>query len=202
MKKTDIALLFVVLSYLWLVATVVIGAQFYPGYSHISHFMSVLGATGAPHGSAVNFWGFLAVELLLLSSFIICFTDLMQSRAERVALVVFAGYPLFIGLAAFFPCDFECRMDDPSQSQLIHSAAGLFAYFWAVVGLCLLARAQKGQSYWFVPGLILFALFLSLTLETALSGLLQRVLETGAYLWFVLILLQKRQRVGGALASR
>ncbi|SFT73565.1 Protein of unknown function [Pseudovibrio denitrificans] len=202
MRKADIALLFVAMSYLWLVATVAIGAQFYPGYSHISHFMSVLGATGAPHGPTVNFWGFLAVELLLLPSFIICFIDLMRSRAERVALVVFAGYPLFIGLAALFPCDFECRMADPSQSQLIHSAAGLFAYFCAVVGLCLLARAQEGWSYWFVPGLVLFALFLSLMLETSLSGLLQRVLETGAYLWFVLILLQKRQKVGSVLASR
>ncbi|MFS8183309.1 DUF998 domain-containing protein [Pseudovibrio denitrificans] len=202
MRKVDIALVFVAMSYLWLVATVTIGAQLYPGYSHISHFMSVLGATGAPHGPTVNFWGFLAVELLLLPSFIICFIDLMRSRAERVALVVFSGYPFFIGLAAFFPCDFECRMADPSQSQLIHSAAGLFAYFCAVVGLCLLARAQEGRSYWFVPGLVLFALFLSLMLETALSGLLQRGLETGAYLWFVLILLQKRQKVGSVLASR
>ncbi len=193
MRQVDIAILLVGVSYIWLVATVVIGGQYYADYSHISQFMSVLGATGAPFGPAVNYWGFAVVELLLVPCLVICFFHLMRSRAERVGLVIFAGYPLLIAVAAFFPCDFECSMDDPTRNQLIHTAVGFLAYFCAVVGLCLLSQARHGRPYWVVPGLILLVMLMSMSLETAVSGLLQRALETGVYLWFAWILVRKRQ---------
>ncbi|GHB29047.1 hypothetical protein GCM10007094_17170 [Pseudovibrio japonicus] len=193
MRHVDIAISLVVVSYIWLAATVVIGGQFYPDYNHISQFMSALGATGAPFGPTVNYWGFAVVELLLLPCLVICFARLMRSRAERIGLSIFAGYPLLISVAAFFPCDFECSMDDPTRSQLIHTAAGFLAYFCAVVGLCLLSHAQAERPYWVVPGLILLALLMSMSVETAVNGFLQRALETGVYLWFVWILVRKRQ---------
>ncbi|KZK88057.1 hypothetical protein PsAD13_00002 [Pseudovibrio sp. Ad13] len=192
MRHVDIAISLVVVSYLWLAATVVIGGQFYPDYDHISQFMSALGATGAPFGPAVNYWGFAVVELLLLPCLVICFAYLMRNRAERVGLMIFAGYPLLIAVAAFFPCDFECSMDDPTHSQLLHTAAGFLAYFCAVVGLCLLSHAKAERSFWVAPGLILLVMLFSLSKETAFSGLMQRALETGIYLWFFVILMRKR----------
>jgi hypothetical protein len=192
MSKTGFAISFLALSYLWLVAAVAIGGATYPDYSHSSQFMSELGATGAPFGVAVNLWGFAMVELLLLPCLVICFSHLMRCRAERFGLVIFAGYPILIAVAAFFPCDFECSAADPTQSQLIHMAASFFAYFCAVVGLSILSGAVYERPFWILPCLILMAMLFSLSIETAFSGLMQRALETGIYLWFFVILMRKR----------
>lgn len=192
MSKTGIAISFAALSYLWLVATVAIGGANYPDYNHSSQFMSELGAAGAPFGAAVNLWGFAMVELLLLPCLVICFSHLMRRRSERFGLMIFVGYPLLIVVAAFFPCDFECSAANPTQSQLIHMAAGFLAYFSAVVGLSILSAATYDRLYWITPCLILIVMLFSLSIETAFSGLLQRGLETGIYLWFFVILVRKR----------
>ncbi|KZL16570.1 hypothetical protein PsAD2_03444 [Pseudovibrio axinellae] len=192
MSKTGIAISFAALSYLWLVAAVAIGGATYPDYSHSSQFMSELGAIGAPFGAAVNLWGFAMAELLLLPCLVICFFHLMRRRAECFGLLVFAGYPILIAVAAFFPCDFECSTADPTQSQLIHMAAGFLAYFCAVVGLSILSGAVYERPFWIVPCLILMAMLFNLSIETTFNGLMQRVLETGIYLWFFVILMGKR----------
>jgi hypothetical membrane protein len=45
------------ISYLWLVVTILIAGLFYPDYSHVSQYMSELGATGAPNAWLVNYFG-------------------------------------------------------------------------------------------------------------------------------------------------
>ncbi|WP_310621866.1 DUF998 domain-containing protein [Flexibacterium corallicola] len=199
MKKSDLAVLFAALSYIWLFTTVFLGGAFYPNYSHTSQFMSVLGANGAPFGQEVNLWGFAVVELLLLPSLVLCFVYLMRTTQERLGLVIFAGYPLLLIVAAFFPCDFECKPDDPTRTQLIHMSAGFLSYLCAIVGLSFLSWTRSERPYWGLLSLVLVVMLLNLSPDNALAGLTQRALETGIYLWFMGLILSRRQQEGRAM---
>lgn len=133
-----------VVGYGLLLVLIVAGGAAWPGYSHVSQFISELGATGAPQARLVNLGGFLPVGVLL-TLFAVLSAFLAPRSGPRVAgfllLALFAvGY---LG-AAFFPCDVGCRPATPSFSQMMHNLAGLAGYLGAPIGLILLGVAARG----------------------------------------------------------
>jgi hypothetical protein len=178
---------------LWLLATVLIGGAAFPGYDHASQYISELGATGAPHGQTVSWLGFLPVGV-----FVSAFALFAWRAAPRsaIASLGFIGAFLFaIGYvgAAFFPCDFGCRPDTPSFSQIVHEVLGLAGYLFAPLTLLLLAIAARSwpSAGWLaILGFIaapaaLVGLGGLLDSESPLLGLFQRVLETSVTGWIV-----------------
>jgi hypothetical membrane protein len=132
-----------VLGALWLLAMVVIGGGAYGGYDHLSQYISELGATGAPHGREVSWFGFLPVGLLTTA---FAFFAWRAAPRSTLSTLGFAGVALFaVGYvgAAVFPCDFECRPETPSFSQLMHELLGLLGYLLSPVTMLLLALASR-----------------------------------------------------------
>lgn len=189
---SQLALLTGVLGALWVLALTLIGGAAFPGYDHGAQFISELGATGAPHGWAVSWFGFLPAGL-----FVSAFSLFGWLAAPRSALSTlgFVGVFLFaagyIG-AAFFPCDFGCRAENPSSSQVMHELIGLAGYLLAPVSLLLLGLAART---W--PGAGALAIFGYLSAAAALGGLVmldpnfafvgvaQRLLEASVLGWIV-----------------
>lgn len=179
-------------SYVWLAVTVLWGGLIYPEYSHISQFMSELGATGATHGNLTNYLGFLGAELLLLGALGLALKRLPRAPVDRVGFGFLVAYPVLISVAAIFPCDFECQPADPTLKHLVHMTSGLSAYLCAMIGLVMLSYQQgqgipsrrlKAASLFFFPLIIL--LLFNITPDNHLVGAVQRTTETLIYIWLI-----------------
>lgn len=181
-----------VLGALWLLVMVIAGGAAFPGYDHTAQYISELGANGAPHGQVVSWAGFLPVGLLICA--FAMFGGLAAPRS-LLAVLGFVGVFLFaIGYAgsAFFPCDYGCRPEEPTLSQMLHYMVGLPGYFLAPVTLLLL-----GLAAWAWPGARLLSVFGFVCAAGALTGLVmlspdsptvglaQRVLEASMLIWVV-----------------
>lgn len=181
-----------VIGYGLLLIMTVAGGAAWPGYSHVSQFISELGATGAPHGRLVSLGGFLPVGI-----FITLFAVLAAFVSPRGGLR-FAGFALLVLFAlgyvaaAFYPCDFGCRSVTPSASQMLHNLAGLGGYLGAPIGLILLGVSARGwpvgkllSPLAFICAAVSFVAFVVMLGEPPIGGLVQRVLEGAVAVWML-----------------
>lgn len=184
---------------------VIVAGVLTPGYSHVSQFISELGATGAPQEGLVRFAGFLPAGLLLLAFCVLGLCVLPRSPALVAGLLGLAVYAMGYLVAAGFPCDLGCHSAEPSTSQLIHNAGGLVGYLLAPIFLFALSRAARAWSNAFVlvvagyiaSGAALIGL-LTLSPSSAVVGLSQRLLEVAVLGWVALCgLYVARQSPGG-----
>ena len=170
----------------------VLGGAAFPNYSHLSQFISELGAREAPHGKLISFAGFLPAGLLLCAFAFFASRVLPRSPVTRWGLVGIALFALGYGVSAFFPCDPGCRPAEPSLSQVIHTFVGGVGYFAGGVALILLgtqARGWPGARHLSVLGVsgggVSLVALLFLSPEFQYVGLAQRVLELCMLLWVV-----------------
>jgi len=196
MSDTRLMIWLAIASYCWLAGAVLIAGSIYPNYSHLSQFMSELGASGSPIGPYMNLLGFAITEILLLLSLAIAWKRLPKSPATMIGFGLLLAYPILIGIAALSPCDFECRPKDPTLSHTIHIITGLLAYLTAVLGLAILTwqQAERNNSallkrVTFLLTPILLIMLMSLTPDNPIVGAVQRFAETIIYGWLILWLL-------------
>lgn len=170
----------------------VIGGAFYPGFSHVSQFISELGATDAPHARLVNYGGFLPAGLLFVAFCWFAWRALPRAPASSVGFFGLALFGIGYVAATFFPCEPGCRSVNPSLAQTLHNLLGLAGYFTAPLSLLLLGRAARRwpAGHHLAPlgfvgaGLALGGLLL-LSPEFGYAGLAQRVLEGSVLTWVV-----------------
>lgn len=179
-------------AFLVVASVVVVGGALTPGYSHVSQYISELGARGAPLEGVVRFAGFLPAGLLLLGFCVLAYRALPRSRGATFGLVGLAVYAAGYLAAAVFPCDPGCRPAEPSLAQAIHNAAGLLGYLLAPPSLWTLARAARGWPAAgglgiagnLAAGCALVGL-LTLSPTSATVGLSQRLIEAAVLAWAV-----------------
>lgn len=195
MKGTQVgrlAMTCALLGAVWLFAMVVIGGLTFPGYDHVSQYISELGANGAPFGFEVSWYGFLPVGV-----FVIAFAVFAWLATPRSVLgtLGFAGIVLFaVGYvgAAFFRCDYGCRPEDPSPAQALHLLFGLAGYLFAPLTLLLLALAARQWPNGggvalagFIAAPAALIAFVTMAPDSPLVGVSQRVLEASVMGWIV-----------------
>jgi len=172
--------------------TVVVAGALTPGYSHVSQYISELGARGAPQEWGVRLAGFLPAGILLLAFCSFAYAALPRSSGTTLALVGLALYAAGYLVAAAYPCDLGCRPDKPTASQLIHNAGGLLGYLLAPAFLLTLARAARtwpGAGHLAVAGYAAAGLalvgLLTLSPTSSTAGLSPRLLEFAVLGWAV-----------------
>jgi hypothetical protein len=172
---------------------VVVAGALTPGYSHVSQFISELGARGAPYEWPVRVLGFLPAGVLLLAFCWLANRSLPRSTLATLALLGLALYAAGYLVAAAFPCDPGCRPDRPSVSQSVHNAAGVLGYVFAPASLLALGRTARrwpnaGWLSVFAYAAAGFALLGLLTLSpgSPAAGLSQRLLEIAVLGWVAL----------------
>ncbi len=163
--------------------TIVWAGAVYPGYSHVSQYISELGATGAVTGPAVSWWGFVPSGLLVGAG---CLIGAWLSRRSGLAIAVWLGlgwYGLTLAAAGVYPCEFECARADASFNALMHDLFGGTGYLTGIVALPLaaLAARREGRKGLAVMALVCTVLavagFAGVIAEVQPGGVIQRILE-------------------------
>jgi hypothetical membrane protein len=131
-----------ILSLLILAAAAVAGGLAYPGYDHLTQYISELGATGAPTSQGVSL-AFMVSGGLLAVFWLLCAGLFPRSLLSILGFGLSAlnGVGLFLG--GVFQCDFECAATDPSATALLHEVFGGLGYLCGIVGVFLVGIAAR-----------------------------------------------------------
>ena len=181
-----------ILGSLAVVLLTVIGGANFPNYSHASQFISELGANGAPNGRIISLGGFLPAGILIIVFAFFAWRSLPRSGGTTLGLFGMVLFALGYLIAAFFPCEGDCRSAEPTLSQAIHNLFGLAGYMVAPLSLFVLgwqarrwARATHLAVLGFTgAGLALLGL-LFLSPDFKYVGVAQRTLEGSVLLWIM-----------------
>ena len=180
------------ISLLWFSSTLVLAGYFYPGYSHVQQFISVLGATGAPYAGYVNYLGFLPTQILLLAYFAICYVHIPHTRLNRLALLFYSVYAITLAVAAFFPCDAMCQPEIPSRAHTIHITSASIGYICGIIAtLCLTlgcvswTRLKAFKRVGFGVTVLVGIALVTINPDTGYAGVSQRIVEFTLFLWFI-----------------
>ena len=194
MKRKNLLLALPIFSFLWFAGTIFIAGHFYPNYNHITQFISELGATGSPYGAYVNYLGFIPTELFILAFVFISYSVLPRTKKNTTGLIFIAIYGITLGVAAFFPCDFECKPDIPTISHNIHIASafpgylcGILAIFYISSGSELWSKSKTFKVTGYLTATLALLAFLSLDPNSKTIGLNQRILEVLVYSWLIFL---------------
>jgi hypothetical membrane protein len=182
-----------------LTAAIVLAGQFEPGYSHVSQFVSELGAVGASHQKVFNYGGLFLSGLLTVSFALGMFLQ-VKPRAWFVAsslLVASAGLGRLA--AGVFPCDAGCVIEDMSTAATIHAIAGFVALTSGALAPLLLAEGLRRHRHSrLLPlsvglgsaSLILVVVLFGLGKGLPYIGLIQRLILAAFYAWIVALVLR------------
>jgi len=167
----------------WAFAVPVVAGYRSDGYSHVSQYISELGASGATDGALVSAAGFAPAGALVLAFLALAAGALPRTRGVRAGLVCLGAVGVAYLVSAVFPCDPGCPSAG-SLAQSIHNGFGLLEYAGAVAGFGLLARALRSPTCALAALLVAagWAGMLTPSLEP-FRGASQRLAEAAIFLW-------------------
>lgn len=181
---------------LWASAIIMCGSLT-PGYSHMSQYVSELGARGSPTELLIRYAGFVPTGLMHIAFAASLYVAFKDSRLASVAAALLALNGLGRVGAGLFPCEPGCSVPRLLLSQKLHSAASGVGFF-ALIGAAILwgVVARRGgrlkglRLYSIASGLLglIFLLLMSWSDELrAATGLYER-LSSGILSTWVLVL--------------
>lgn len=187
-----LALIAGILGALTVILLTVIGGANFPNYSHASQFISELGAEGAPNARIINLAGFLPAGIFIIAFAFFAWRTLPRSGATTFGMVGLALFALGYLVAAFFPCEGDCRPAEPTLSQAIHNLFGLAGYLIAPLSLLFLGwqarrwpKAAHLSVLGFIGGALALLGLLFLSPEFEYVGVAQRILEGSVLVWII-----------------
>jgi hypothetical membrane protein len=177
---------------------VVLCAALRPGYSHLSQFMSELGATGTPNAALMNVAGFIPTGLLI-AAFGVALTRSLGSGVRSLlagALVTLFGVGVF--LAGIFSCDAGCPTGPGTTLEArTHDAVSIPAFISAILGIGLwgfeFRRRPGWDRIWKYSAASSAAAAVCLVATASsidgrvLTGLWQRLLLGTLFVWYAVI---------------
>lgn len=175
----------------WALLVPSIAAWSDPSYSHVSQYISELGASGAACGVLVSVAGFAPIGVLVLGFLWLASGIIPRSPLRTAGVACLGAVGVAYLVSAVFPCDPGCP-NAGSTSQSIHNLFGGLEYLGATSGLLLLAVALRREPRWrrlaaasaicAGPVAVGFAGMLAPTLEPV-RGVSQRVAEVAIFGW-------------------
>jgi hypothetical membrane protein len=178
------------------ISVILICASLRPNYSHVSQFVSELGATGTPNAGLMNYIGFIPSGLMIVSfgiSLLILIPKSMTSRIGSVLVTIFGVGMVVVG---FFSCDIGCPREG-SFENMIHDQISGPSFLSVIIGILLLGISFRKHTllrnlwvYSVVTGLISFGFMAGLinSIESNyLIGLWQRMLLGTIFLWCAIV---------------
>ena len=192
-----------VLSLLVLAAATIAGGMAYPGYNHLTQYISELGATGAPTSQAVSL-AFMVSGSLLAAFWLLCAGLFPRSVLSILGFGLSALNGVGLLLGGVFRCDFECSTADLSPAAVLHDVFGGVGYLCGIAGVFLLGIASRGWP----QGRGLFGLSLICGIPAALAiwlihpdferyGAAQRIVEIALAVWTMAVALRVQTSTRG-----
>jgi len=178
-------------------ALVVVSAAFRSDYSHISNFISELGATGTPYASLMNYAGFLPGGLMLAAFGVALAKALPRHRLTMLATILVTLFGAGVAASGVISCDPGCPQTGGSLENLIHNRIAPIAFLCLIAGAGILGIHFRSLPAWrplsvyslLSSGVALcFLVALASSLDTReLTGLWQRLLLATLFLWCAVI---------------
>lgn len=192
-----------VLSLLVLAAATIAGGMAYPGYNHLTQYISELGATGAPTSQAVSL-AFMVSGSLLAAFWLLCAGLFPRSVLSILGFGLSALNGVGLLLGGVFRCDFECSTADLSPAAVLHDVFGGVGYLCGIAGVFLLGITSRGWP----QGRGLFGLSLICGIPAALAiwlihpdfewyGAAQRIVEIALAVWTMAVALRVQTSTRG-----
>lgn len=185
---------------IYAVVLIVLGLL-WPGYNHISQYMSELGALDAPHAIIMNILGFQLLGILIIAFGLGLYRGINKGWVMTISatLIIVAGS--FMIAVGFFPCDPSCNNISPiGTGHVITSTIPAIVMPLAMLILAYpLRKDSRWQGYWlFSLVLGIVAVILSplgmFTIFQPVAGLVQR-LGIGVSLFWMLVMSTKLFRI-------
>lgn len=186
------------LSLLVLAVATIAGGMAYPGYDHLTQYISELGATGAPTSQGVSL-AFMVSGALLTAFWLLCAGLFPRSVLSILGFGLSALNGVGLVLGGVFRCDFECATADLSPAAVLHDVFGGIGYLCGIAGVFIVGVAARNWP----QGRGMFGLSLICGIPAALAiwlihpafewyGAAQRVLEIALAVWTVAVALRLR----------
>lgn len=204
--KTSLLAIAGVFAPLIFVLNIVLWGAMTPGYSHLSQYVSELGAVDAPYGEWMNALGIVPFGGLIM---LFSFSFWRGTSGKLVWFLLMPGLFLtglgFV-LAGYYRCDVGCSFQDMSDSAIIHNLAAFGAFILAILTVTFAlvinvkATSQKMNS-WLLSGLLLamivaFSGLIVLGPGFEYVGAVQRGFLLPFCLWLLLYAVKQMEQVG------
>jgi hypothetical membrane protein len=175
------------------VLTLVVCGALRPDYSHVSQFISELGASGTRHAGLMNFAGFVPGGLLVAVFGLSLTSALPRRGVSLLAATCISLFGLGLAVAGIVHCAPGC----PQDEMTLHDGVSIAAFLAGITGAALFAglfRSARGwRALWLYSALtsaaalgFLVALASSIELRV-LTGLWQRLLVGTLLLWCAVV---------------
>jgi len=125
-----------------------VASRTYSGFSHLTTFISELGATGAPSAHLMNFGGFLPYGILVIALAAALHRTLRSAAGGWLGPMLLGVYGLAYVALAFASCDYGCAAAAPSLSHRIHFLLGDLIVVAAVAAPVALYPRMLGDPAW------------------------------------------------------
>lgn len=173
-----------------------------PNYLFSTHYISELGADGAPYSALVNWAGFFVVSISLVVLILNLWRNLAKNSGFLLGCIGISGVAIAYMGAFIFPCDSGCPAVG-STKQAIHNMTGIIEYFGGMTGLLLLAYGlKKAGSIRFASLTILAFICMIIGFSgmlipemQALKGAWQRLADYSFFIWLIITVFGTRKSV-------
>jgi hypothetical protein len=175
----------------------ILSAALRPGYSHVSSFISELGASGTPHASLMNSLGFVPAGLLLAGLGIALLRVTSSHASGIVGSVLVALFGAGVAASGVLSCDPGCPLSGGSRENTVHNVIGPASFVALACGAGVLGFAFRRlpgfgelSRYSFATsalGLAFFAGIVSSLEAKDVTGLWQRLFLATMFLWCALV---------------
>tara|TARA_R110000868_G_scaffold259361_1_gene517104 strand:- start:3323 stop:3949 length:627 start_codon:yes stop_codon:yes gene_type:complete len=175
----------------WLM--VIINGFIYPNYSHLSQFISELGAMEAPLAFIINYGGIVPFGVGILFHSLYLLKEGPSNKTRFFTLIFLGLSGILFVIAGFYNCDARCSFEGISTEGLIHNISAMFAFLLAVFamisfGIGSLFELEKLSSKIILNVLSLLSIvgFLVIAfegIESPIRGVYQRVFLINFSIW-------------------
>jgi hypothetical membrane protein len=178
--------------------TTVICASLRPDYSHISQFISELGATGSPNAYLMNFAGFIPAGLMIALLGLSLILKLPKKFLTLTGSVFITAFGICMIVVGIFSNDFpELPEEAGSLSNRIHDQVSLLMFLSVIIGILMLGisfrKLPSWRSIWIYSVLSsLISLGLLIALINSIpslkyTGMWQRLFLLSIFLWMGIV---------------
>jgi len=166
-------------------------------YSHISNFISELGATGTPNAGLMNYAGFLPTGLMLAAFGMGLAKVLPTRRVTNLAAVLVMLFGAGVAASGIASCDPGCPQTGGSVENAVHNGIAPIAFLCLIAGAGVLGVQFRSSRDWrslsvysFISSVIALCCLVALarSLDSReLTGLWQRLLLVVLFLWCAVV---------------
>ncbi len=177
-------------------SAIVVFGFFNAGYSHVSQFISELGAKEAEYNTLMNYLGIVPFGLSVMLFSIGSFTVLKKNTLARIAFLVLVITGILFVMAGVYSCDKGCDFESMTQEAIIHNMSAFSAFVLFLLASLLLGvnafTKRKNKFYVFslisgLVGILLFYMISQAGIYSDYRGLYQRFFIANFLIWLVVI---------------